>query len=241
MHVSRKVAVEKLAGHRNVFSVRPVFLSCREPLHDGAVQSVRIMAKGLANAGAIPHWNELPICERSCFDYGFDCGFDCASASIVPYRLRCSQSCMKQSCLSTWRGFGRQRSFGCARRHCIAERIKHLRNIAMVKLGYPSVSCELRCGCPPGRRVDRKRVHSCVRCVPDCAAIEPGTGAERIGMDLRIWARFAYDVGCLRRGRCIQSRRYSLRQRGSGRICRTVHRHSVRQMGAAREEKAAAP
>jgi len=109
----------------------------------------------------------------------------------------------------------------------------------MVKLGYPRVSCELRCGCPSGRGVDRKRVHSCVRCVPDCAAIEPGTGAERTGMDLRIWARSNYDAALLRRGIRTKSRRFCLRQRGSRCICRTVHRHTVRQMGATREEEAA--
>src|SRR5262249_54892696 len=44
MHVGQRVAVEKLASHHNVFSdaalqkVRPVFLSCREPLHERTVQ-----------------------------------------------------------------------------------------------------------------------------------------------------------------------------------------------------------
>jgi len=131
--------------------------------------------------------------------------------------------------------------FSLVPRHCIAARIKQMRNIAILKLGYPRVSRKLRCGSPPRRGVDRQRLLRSIRRVPDYAEVKPGTRAQCTGMGLGICDGFACDAAALHRSSGA-SRRFCLCAGVSRGICRAVHRHTLREMGACRkEEEAAAP
>jgi hypothetical protein len=127
------------------------------------------------------------------------------------------------------------------RRSCVATRIRYRRNRVSKKWVCPHVSRELRCRCAPGRGVDRERLRRCQCGFPDCATVEPGARAQRDGLDLRLRDGSAYDAALIHRGTHTTFQRIRLRRGNCRRFCGTLHRNTVRQVGAAREEEASTP